>query len=95
MRADHPDAFGVGGSYRPLDVEGADAAHVVAFTRGDEVAVAVPRLVMKSTFDDARVALPPGRWHNVLTGADHDGGSLPFTDLRADFPVAVVERRES
>jgi (1->4)-alpha-D-glucan 1-alpha-D-glucosylmutase len=92
VRADHPDAFGVGGSYRPFDVEGADAGHVVAFTRGDEVAVAVPRLVMKSTFGDARVALPPGHWHNVLTGADHGGGSLPFTEVRDDFPVAVLER---
>jgi (1->4)-alpha-D-glucan 1-alpha-D-glucosylmutase len=92
VRADHPDAFGVGGSYRPFDVEGADAGHVVAFTRGDEVAVVVPRLVMKSTFGDARVALPPGRWHNVLTGADHGGGSLPFTEVRDDFPVAVLER---
>ena len=60
--------------------------------RGDEVAVAVPRLIMSSNIDDAGVALPGGHWHNVLTAQDIDGGPIPFETVRGDFPVAVLER---
>jgi (1->4)-alpha-D-glucan 1-alpha-D-glucosylmutase len=92
LRARRPSAFGPNGSYRPLAVEGPDAPHVVAFTRGDEVAVAVPRLTLGSHIDEARVALPAGHWHNVLTGQDIEGGPTPFNTVRGDFPVAVLER---
>jgi (1->4)-alpha-D-glucan 1-alpha-D-glucosylmutase len=92
LRATHPDAFGVAGSYRPLVVGGAETEHVVAFIRGDAIAVAVPRFVMRPAFDDIRVTLPAGSWRNVLTGTDHEVGPLAFTDLAGEFPVAVLER---
>jgi (1->4)-alpha-D-glucan 1-alpha-D-glucosylmutase len=91
LRARHPDVFGSDGSYRPVTVDGVDRHHVVAFARGDAVLVAVPRLPLTSTFEAAAVQLPDGRWHNVLTGTDLDGGSIEFTNLRGDFPVAVLE----
>jgi (1->4)-alpha-D-glucan 1-alpha-D-glucosylmutase len=91
LRARHPDAFGPNGPYRPLAVEGGDRDHVVAFVRGDEVAVAVPRLPASTAFDYVTVRLPGGRWHNVLTSSDH-AGEVPFTELRGNFPVAVLER---
>jgi (1->4)-alpha-D-glucan 1-alpha-D-glucosylmutase len=92
LRRRQLDAFGADGSYRPLSVTGADGVQVVAFARGDEVAVAVPRMPLSSTFDDAQVRLPDGRWRNILTATDHDGGEIPFNDLRGAFPVAVIER---
>jgi (1->4)-alpha-D-glucan 1-alpha-D-glucosylmutase len=91
LRRRHPEAFI--GSYVPLDVDGADSEHVVAFLRGDDIVLAVPRLVTSTTFTDVRVALPEGHWHNVLTAADHDGGgTIPFDTLRGAFPLALLER---
>jgi (1->4)-alpha-D-glucan 1-alpha-D-glucosylmutase len=92
LRARHPDAVGPDGSYRPLPVDGRDREHVVAFARGDEIAVAISRLPATTAFEDVNVSLADGRWHNVLTGNDHDAGAIPFTALRGDFPVAVLER---
>jgi (1->4)-alpha-D-glucan 1-alpha-D-glucosylmutase len=93
LRARHPDAFGPDSSYSPHTVEGADADHVVAFTRGTSIAVAVPRLPLTLTFEDALVHLPDGSWHNILTGEDYEGGmAVQFTELRGGFPLAVLER---
>ena len=41
-----PRCFAPGGDYRRLEVTGDRADHIVAFRRGDRVAVVVPRLVM-------------------------------------------------
>jgi (1->4)-alpha-D-glucan 1-alpha-D-glucosylmutase len=48
LRRRRPAAFGAGdeGAYVPLAVSGAEADHVVAFARGGDVAVVVPRLVL-------------------------------------------------
>jgi (1->4)-alpha-D-glucan 1-alpha-D-glucosylmutase len=48
LRRRRPATFGAGaaGAYTPLAVSGPDADHVVAFTRGADVAVVVPRLVL-------------------------------------------------
>jgi (1->4)-alpha-D-glucan 1-alpha-D-glucosylmutase len=48
LRRRRPPAFGPGeaGAYVPLAAAGAEAGHVVAFTRGGSVAVVVPRLVL-------------------------------------------------
>ena len=85
-------------------MEGADAAHVVAFARrrGDEAVVCVvPRLVL-TLHDrgngklalDARVQLPDGlqrTWIDVVTGRPHDpAATLPVASLFADFPVALL-----
>ena len=39
------------------------------------------------------VVLPEGRWHEVVGGAEHDGGNVLLGDLLADSPVAVLEAR--
>jgi (1->4)-alpha-D-glucan 1-alpha-D-glucosylmutase len=59
LRARRPEAFA--GGYEALEA-GPD---VVAFTRGDDVAVAV-RVRGEG---DPRSELPPGEWHDVLDGA--------------------------
>jgi (1->4)-alpha-D-glucan 1-alpha-D-glucosylmutase len=56
-RRTYPAAFA--GSYRPLET---DSEHVVAFMRGDDIAVVVP--LRGET--NARAALPAGSWTNRL-----------------------------
>ena len=96
LRRRLPQAFagGEAGSYRPLVAAGYAAAHVVAFSRGDRVATVVPRLVLglerRGGWRDTTVALGPGRWRNVLTGDELDGGGVSLRSLLAEFPVALL-----
>jgi (1->4)-alpha-D-glucan 1-alpha-D-glucosylmutase len=96
-------AFGAGpaGAYTPLALSGPAAGHAVAFARGAspaEVAVVVPRLVFglaarPGGWDGTSLALPAGRWTDLVTGHAHDGGRpVPVADLLAGFPVALLER---
>ena len=98
LRRRQSEALGAGGAYTPLVARGDKAGHVVAFLRGDRVATVVPRLVLGlgGEWGDTTVELPPGRWHNVLTGTstgDVDGGPVLLADLLAAFPVALLERQ--
>jgi (1->4)-alpha-D-glucan 1-alpha-D-glucosylmutase len=92
LRAQRREAF-ADGSYRPLPVVGAKAEHAVAFTRAEEVAVVVPRLVLGlgAGWGDTAVELPPGRWRNWLTGAGEQGVARLST-LFDEFPVALLAR---
>ena len=38
LRRERPECFGAGAAYTPLKVEGAQAGHVIAYLRGDDVA---------------------------------------------------------
>ncbi len=87
------------GPYTPLAVEGGAAAHAVAFARGGDVVTVVPRLVLglaarADGWAGTTVRLPPGRWRDVVTGVERDGGPEPAAvgAVLADFPVAVLER---
>src|SRR4051794_7253183 len=91
LRRRHPAAFGPEGSYAALGVSGADAARVVAFSRGDAVIAVIPRLPRLGSPDDAIVVLPEGNWVNALTDAHHTG-EVAFGKLRGGFPVAVLQR---
>jgi (1->4)-alpha-D-glucan 1-alpha-D-glucosylmutase len=97
LRRRRPAAFGPEGTYTPLAVEGPGADHVVAFSRGGEVATVVPRLLLKrrGEWGDTRVVLPAGEWRNELTGEDVPGGAVPAARLFASFPVALLARREA
>jgi (1->4)-alpha-D-glucan 1-alpha-D-glucosylmutase len=87
LRARRPGAFA--GGYLPLEA-GADAC---AYARGAEVLVAVP---LRARPVAGPVEVPPelrGRWRHVVTGAAVEvGARAPLGDLRAGFPVAVLER---
>src|SRR5690606_8122695 len=69
LRRRRPDAFAPGdaGAYAPLPVSGGKLRHAVAFSRGDSVAVVVPRLVLRLENDwaDTVVTLGEGSWTNV------------------------------
>ena len=91
MRARHRDAFGPAGRYVPLSATGPDADRVVAFQRGSDVITLVPRLGMRRSWRDTTVALPDGRWRNVLTEQAAEG-TTNVAELWKDFPVALLER---
>jgi (1->4)-alpha-D-glucan 1-alpha-D-glucosylmutase len=80
------------GSYAPLPARGERAGHVFAFSRGDRTITVVPRLViaMGGDWKDTSLELPPGRWHNELTGEDRSGGEVRLADLLRRFPVALL-----
>lgn len=96
LRRDHPHWLGPDSEYRPLSLNGGKAAHGVAFLRGADVAVLVPRLVhaLGADWRDAALQLPPGHWRNVFTEETVDGGEIPVEHLLARFPVALLVREE-
>ena len=74
------------GAYRAVDT---GTSHAVAFLRGDDVLVVVPRLTTALDFGD-RALNVPGRWRNVFTEETLD--SLELRNVFASFPVAIFER---
>jgi (1->4)-alpha-D-glucan 1-alpha-D-glucosylmutase len=94
VRRRYEGAFAAGSGYRPLRALGRRAAHVVAYTRGDDVAVVVPRLVLGMAGDwaDTAVELPPGRWTDELGGQRVVGGLVDVAALLSGFPVALLVR---
>ena len=93
VRGERPETFASGG-YRPLAARGARADHAVAYGRGEDVVVVVPRLVLgldaAGGWDDTELDLPPGSWCQALTDERHTGGPVRLADLLRTFPVAVL-----
>jgi (1->4)-alpha-D-glucan 1-alpha-D-glucosylmutase len=100
LRSRRPEFFCVGSGYEPLAANGSKAGHAVALARttaaGEAGVVAVaPRLVLGLAGDwaDTSLALPAGRWADVLDGGRRTfEGEVPLADLLGPFPVAVLER---
>jgi (1->4)-alpha-D-glucan 1-alpha-D-glucosylmutase len=94
LRKTLPEVFGERGTYRALQVNGSREQHVIAFMRGEQVAVAVPRLVLRpgGDFADTRIVLPEGPWEHCLTGARIEGGQVDASAVFASFPIAVWRR---
>ena len=91
LRAEKPRSFGAEGAYRPLRAAGAKAAHLVAFLRANDVLVMVPRLVWQlgGQWQDTSLDIPPGEWHNVLSGQSVRGGTIQVAAALKEFPVAL------
>ncbi|MEZ5266340.1 MAG: hypothetical protein R2755_32140 [Acidimicrobiales bacterium] len=92
-----PNAFGPGGTYRPLAADGPAAAHAVAFARGDDVIAVTGRLTWRLTrpgggWAGTTLALPPGRWRNVYTGERFDTADLALDEALRRFCVALLIR---
>jgi (1->4)-alpha-D-glucan 1-alpha-D-glucosylmutase len=94
LRRERPQSFGAEAAYTPLQVEGEQAGHAIAYLRGDDVATIVPRLTakLKGGWGRTAVELPQGRWTNRLTGAEVSGGKAAVGDVLRDFPVALLVR---
>jgi (1->4)-alpha-D-glucan 1-alpha-D-glucosylmutase len=97
VRRQQPEAFGSASTYEPLVAGGTRAGHVVAFTRGTQVAVVVPRLLLRLGRDwgSTTVGLPEGRWTNVFTGEGVSGGAVQASRLFARFPVSLLVRADA
>ncbi|MBL0404565.1 malto-oligosyltrehalose synthase [Microvirga aerilata] len=106
-RGRSPALYGEG-DYRPLAAEGARSSHVLGFVRErgtDALAVVVPRLwasltngddpsVNADIWGDTTIALPEGRWRNVITGSEVEIGRsrTGIGDLIGPVPFAVLRR---
>ncbi|MEM6107811.1 malto-oligosyltrehalose synthase [Mycobacterium sp. 050272] len=93
VRRSHPDTFRHGG-YLPVLSEGDASEHVLAFSRGDDIVVAVTRWTVRLTetgWGNTVLALPDGTWKDTLTGAVAEGPTSA-TQLFADLPVVLLER---
>jgi len=87
LRRERPELFT---GYTPVAATGAAAGNVVAFDRGGAITVATRLpvgLAAAGGWGDTRLDLPPGRWHDVLTGATTDGG---LAELLGTHPVALL-----
>ncbi|WP_189852848.1 malto-oligosyltrehalose synthase [Streptomyces omiyaensis] len=100
LRRERPAAFGPGGTHLPLAAGGPAAAHCLAFARSGEVVTAVTRLSLRLAeaggWRDTALALPAGRWADVLDGTrEFTGGpgrGTPVAELFADRPYALLAR---
>jgi (1->4)-alpha-D-glucan 1-alpha-D-glucosylmutase len=94
LRREHPDWFGRDSAHLPLPAEGPKKDHLVAYLRGESVAVIAPRWSLKlgGNFGSTAVELPEGAWHHLFTGESFAGGSLRAQSLFRQFPVALLTR---
>ncbi|MGB6057833.1 MAG: malto-oligosyltrehalose synthase [Microthrixaceae bacterium] len=93
LRTRRPDAFAAAATYSPLEVSGADADRVFAFTRNDEMVCIVTRWPARGDIDPATtVQLPPGRWVNVLGGDSPTSSDAPLAAMLGGWSATVLER---
>ncbi|BBY53712.1 malto-oligosyltrehalose synthase [Mycobacterium koreense] len=95
VRRRHPRDF-TDGDYRPVLAAGDAAAHLLAFRRGADVLVAVPRLTVRlaaAGWADTALRLPAGTWTDAISGARHRGTVAAGT-LFATLPAVALERTD-
>jgi (1->4)-alpha-D-glucan 1-alpha-D-glucosylmutase len=104
LRRDRPELFS---GYRPLEVRGEAAEHVLAFDRGGAITVVtrLPHgLAARGGWGETVLTLPPGRWRDTLAGFElsdaptaeqvTDVAEVRLADLMADLPVALLVKEE-
>jgi (1->4)-alpha-D-glucan 1-alpha-D-glucosylmutase len=98
LRREHPEWFtGPDAAYWPMATTTGNA---FAFARGDGAGPAVVAVATRLPVALARhggwaghtLALPPGQWHDALTGREVPGGSVPLVELLDPLPVALLTR---
>jgi (1->4)-alpha-D-glucan 1-alpha-D-glucosylmutase len=96
LRGRRPEVFGDAATYTPLTAEGPGAAHCTAFVRSGEVISAVTRLSLRLAqadgWRDTRLALPEGRWTDVLAPEREFTDHARVAELFERLPVALLER---
>ncbi|MDX3759812.1 malto-oligosyltrehalose synthase [Streptomyces sp. AK02-04a] len=96
LRGRRPEVFGDAATYVPLTAEGPGAAHCTAFVRSGEVISAVTRLSLRLAEEggwrDTRLALPEGRWTDVLDPEREFTGHTRVAELFEPSPVVLLER---
>lgn len=96
LRRDHPDWFSKDATYIPLAAKGPRHDHLVAYLRGENVAVVAPRWNLKpnGNFGSTTVEIPAGNWNHVFTGENFEGGILKVQNLLNKFPVALLIKQK-
>jgi (1->4)-alpha-D-glucan 1-alpha-D-glucosylmutase len=92
LRREHPAWFSKDSAYLPMAVDGPRKDHLVAYVRGENIAVIAPRWNIKlgGNFASTAVELPEGTWNHLLIGESFDGGWLRAQNLLKGFPVALL-----
>jgi (1->4)-alpha-D-glucan 1-alpha-D-glucosylmutase len=79
--------------YRALAASGTHARRVFAFARGEDLIAVIPRLGVRAEgYPDTALDLGPGRWRDVLTDQDVDGGVQLVAGLWRTMPIALLVR---
>jgi (1->4)-alpha-D-glucan 1-alpha-D-glucosylmutase len=95
LRARRPTDLAGTAPHTPLEVVGPAARHVVAFARGEGVAVVAPRLLtvleQSGGWQGTEVVLPDGPTWTDLLGSGEHRGRVPVERLLDGLPVAVLE----
>jgi (1->4)-alpha-D-glucan 1-alpha-D-glucosylmutase len=98
LRRGHPEWFGEGASYQPLNAEGPAAAHCLAFGRSERVITAVTRLSRRlgadGGWEGTHLPLPAGGWRDLLTGREMTGKAR-LGELFAESPAALLVRDDA
>ena len=92
-RRERPTTY-LSGDYTPVVADGPAADHVIAFQRGTDVLVVVPRWTLtldESACADTVIALPDGDWTDRLTGRTWSG-TVTADALFAELPGALLEK---
>ncbi|HXE61918.1 MAG TPA: malto-oligosyltrehalose synthase [Bryobacteraceae bacterium] len=98
LRARHAneESFGPRGTYTPLWSAGPKAGAIVAYQRGENAVIAVPRLAVAHIDWDATVLeIAAGEWKNQFTGEILEGGKVEMASLLGRFPVALLIRESA
>jgi len=91
LRRNRPELFT---TYDAIRATGDAADHVLAFDRGGAITVATrlpAGLTARGGWGDTELALPPGEWHDALTGTP---ASPRLAELLATLPVALLVRED-
>ncbi|CAI9401586.1 malto-oligosyltrehalose synthase [Nocardioides sp. T2.26MG-1] len=102
LRRDRPELFT---TYAGIGATGSAAEHVLAFDRGGAITVATRLPVglhARGGWGDTELDLPPGRWHDVLTGrrtvveeeALQPSRYPRLSELLGTLPVALLVRED-
>jgi len=94
LRRTHPAWFGKNAAHLPIRVDGPRKDHLVAYMRGENVAVIAPRWYLKidGNFGSTTVEFPEGSWTHLLTGEHIKGGAVRAQNLLKRFPVALLTK---
>lgn len=94
VRRERKSSFGHEAGYQPLYGSGPKKDHLIAFMRGDDVAVLVPRYphALGGRWIGTSIVLPDGVWKNEMTGTRSKGGQAKVQALMDSFPVALLTR---
>jgi (1->4)-alpha-D-glucan 1-alpha-D-glucosylmutase len=90
LRRDHPELFT---RYAPVPAFGSAARHLLAFDRGDVVAVATRLplgLELGGGWGTTSIVLAGRPVVDVLTGTEFAGGELRLSEVLARYPVALL-----